>query len=82
MLQVQIVLKVKEVAQERGITRAKLSRIADVAPATLDKIWRNPHHEIYLSTLARLAYALRVSVETLYHVNVVEVVEENDWFSS
>lgn len=75
MLQTQVTLKVREVAQTRGITRAKLSRLSDVAPGTLNNIWRNPHHEVYLSTLARLAYALHVPVADLYDVEVAEIVE-------
>lgn len=59
---------VREVAEARNITRAKLSRLADVSPGTLDKIWRNPYHEAYLSTLARIALALGVAVETLYTI--------------
>ncbi len=59
---------VREVSEARNVTKAKLSRLADVSPGTLDKIWRDPYHESYLSTLARIALALRVPVETLYTI--------------
>jgi len=59
---------VREVAEAHHITKAKLSRLADVSPGTLDKIWKNPYHESYLSTLARLAFALSVPVESLYSI--------------
>lgn len=75
MLQVQVTLKVRETAQLRGITRARLSRLADVAPGTINNIWRNEHHEVYLTTLARIAYALHVPLQDLYQIEIVEIAE-------
>ena len=68
---IRVHLHVKEIATSRNITRAKLSRIADVSPGTLERIWRDPTHEIYLSTLARLALALHVPMERLYSIEQV-----------
>ena len=65
---IRVRLHVKKIATDRKITKAKLSRLADVSPGTLDKIWRDPLHEAYLSTLARIAYALHVPVEQLYSI--------------
>ncbi len=67
-MMIRVRLHIKQIADERKITRAKLSRLADVAPGTMDKIWKDPFHEAYLSTLARIALALHVKVETLYTI--------------
>ena len=67
-MMIRVRLHVKEVALERNVTRAKLSRIADVSPGTLERIWKDDYHEAYLSTLARIALALQVPVETLYSI--------------
>ncbi len=72
---IRVRLHVKEVSTERNVTRAKLSRIADVSPGTLERIWKDPYHEVYLSTLARIARALHVPVEVLYSIE-----EDSMWF--
>lgn len=54
-------LRVKEVAQEKGISQGKLSRMADVDPKSVSLIFHNPNSDIRLSTLDRLAKALGVS---------------------
>jgi DNA-binding Xre family transcriptional regulator len=64
----QIQLKVKEVAEAKQITRAKLSRLADVSPGTLEKIWKQPYHAVYLHTLVSIAQALDVPITDLYVV--------------
>ena len=53
-------LRVKEVAQEKGVGLARLSRLADISYKTVQKIWRNPYHDASLSTLNRLARVLNV----------------------
>ncbi len=37
-------LRVKEVAQAKGFTMAKLQRAADINLKTIQAIWHNPHH--------------------------------------
>lgn len=59
-------LRVKEVAQAKGFTQAKLSRAADVDPKTISTIYHNPYTDIRLSTLDRLARALQVPIHELY----------------
>lgn len=74
---IRVRLRVKEVATDRDMKRAKLSRLADVSPGTLERIWKDPHHEVYLSTLARLAHALHVPVEMLYAIEH-DALEQGD----
>jgi DNA-binding Xre family transcriptional regulator len=58
-------LRVKEVAQEKGISQGKLSRSSDVDIKTLQKIYRYPTSIVTTETLDKLAKALRVSVRDL-----------------
>jgi transcriptional regulator with XRE-family HTH domain len=58
-------LKVKEIAQAKGISQGRLSRMADVDPSTLRKIYHNPTVYISTETLNKLAYALRVDARDL-----------------
>ena len=60
-----IKLKIKEVAQEKGIGMSKLSRIADVNYKTIQTIWRDPYHGVNTKTLERIAKALGVSTADL-----------------
>lgn len=53
-------LRVREVAQEKGISMSKLSRIADVNYKTIQTLWRDPYHGLNTKTLERLAQALGV----------------------
>ncbi len=58
-------LKVKEVAKERGVSMAKLSRLADLNPRTIQEIYRDPYRDVAYSTLTKLAKALDVDVSDL-----------------
>lgn len=58
-------LRVREIAEAKGVGIAKLSRQADLSIVTIRRIWRNPHHDIALSTLEKIAAALGVSVTAL-----------------
>lgn len=53
-------LRVKEIAQEKGISQGKLQRAADVDVKTLRKIYQEPFSIVNTDTLARLAKALGV----------------------
>jgi transcriptional regulator with XRE-family HTH domain len=53
-------LRVKEIAQAKGMGIAKLSRLADISYKTIQKIWRNPYHDASLSTINRIAKVLDV----------------------
>ena len=58
-------LRVKEVAQEKGFTMARLQRVADINLKTIQAIWHNPQHDASLNTLDKLAKALGVPVTAL-----------------
>ncbi len=58
-------LKVKEVAESKGIGIAKLSRLADVSIISVRKMWRNPDYKPGLDTLEKIAKALGVRLEDL-----------------
>ena len=58
-------LKVKEVAKEKGISMAKLSRMADLNPRTVQAIYSDPYRDVAYSTLLKIAKALNVDVSDL-----------------
>src|SRR5260370_20841846 len=66
-------LRVKEVAQAKGFTMARLQRIADINLKTIQAIWHNPQHDASLNTLDKIARALGVPVTEL-----IEDVPEDD----
>jgi DNA-binding Xre family transcriptional regulator len=68
-------LKLKEILQEKKISQSKLSRMADVSLNTIQAMYHDPYHDAVLSTLDKLAKALRVSVSDLYEVLPEEVSE-------
>ncbi len=53
-------LRIKEVAEAKGVSRLRLSRIADVNYKTIQGIWRDPYKEISIRTLEKIARALKV----------------------
>lgn len=59
-------LRVREVAESKGIGLNKLSRIADISIITVRKMWRDPTYNPSLSTLQKLALALDVPIEDLF----------------
>ena len=59
-------LKVREIAQQKGISQAKLSRLADVNISTVQLIYRKPlEANITLHTLDRIAQVLGVDASEL-----------------
>ncbi len=59
-------LRVREIAQQRGISMGKLERLADLSHPTIRDIFRNPYKEVTTTTLTKLATALGVSVSDLF----------------
>lgn len=55
-------LKVREIAESKGVSMSKLQRDADIAFRTVKLIYRDPHRDINLSTLDKLAQALGVKI--------------------
>lgn len=58
-------LRVKEIAQEKGLSQGRLSRLSDVDDNTIKRIYRNPTANVNTDTLNKLAKALGVSVHEL-----------------
>ncbi|TMC21829.1 MAG: helix-turn-helix transcriptional regulator [Chloroflexi bacterium] len=58
-------LRVSEVAQEKKIGMAKLSRLSDISYKTVQKIFRNPYHDASVSTINRIARVLEVPATDL-----------------
>lgn len=60
-------LRVKEIAEQKGISAAKLSRLSDVNSDTVYKMFREPYHSNNtLAVLEKVAIALGVSVKELF----------------
>jgi transcriptional regulator with XRE-family HTH domain len=85
-------LRVKEVAQARGFTMARLQRAADINLKTLQAIWHNPRHNASLNTLDKIAAVLGVPVTELIEdvpedtpltdKRMKKVAEDSDNYSS
>jgi len=58
-------MKVKELATARKLSQAKLGRLADLSPKTLQEIYRDPYRDVAYSTLLKIARALGVTVDDL-----------------
>jgi DNA-binding Xre family transcriptional regulator len=54
-----------EVAQQKGFSRGKLSRAADVDTNTLKRVYDDPNYSPTLVTLEKLAKALGVKIADL-----------------
>jgi DNA-binding Xre family transcriptional regulator len=54
-------LRVKEVAQEKGVSMGKLHRAADVSYKTIKRIYSDPFYATTTVTLGKLAKVLGVS---------------------
>jgi DNA-binding Xre family transcriptional regulator len=59
-------LKVKEIAQSKGVSQGRLSRLSDVNLKTLQHIWQKPtSSNVTLYTLDKIATALDVDASEL-----------------
>ncbi|HET9922279.1 MAG TPA: helix-turn-helix transcriptional regulator [Ktedonobacteraceae bacterium] len=67
-------LKIREVAQAKGISRTRLSRLADTNYKTINALWNDPYREVTTTTLDKIAKALGVSVTELLET----VPDENE----
>ncbi len=59
-------LQVKELAEAKGFNQSSLSRASDVSFLTIKRIFRDPHKDVAMSTLEKLARALGVRVADLF----------------
>jgi len=62
---IMIRLRVKEVAEEKGLSMAKLARRADIDFKTVQRIFHDPYRDISMSTLEKIAAALDVPAISL-----------------
>ena len=58
-------LRVKEIAQHKGISMTRLSRLADTNYKTIKAIFDDPYREVTTTTLDKIATALEVPVTDL-----------------
>lgn len=65
-------LHVRTIAESKGITRTKLSRLSDVNYNTINALWQDVAHDVMLMTLIKVAYALHVQVNELYTVDTTD----------
>ena len=60
-------LRVKELAEGRGITQSKLMRMADLNMKTVQGLYREPYRiNVAYLTLEKIAKALDVSIDELF----------------
>ena len=59
-------LKIRELAESQGLDRAKLARRADVTYQTVHNVWNNPYADVSITTLEKIAQALKCDVSELY----------------
>lgn len=58
-------MKVKEIAEAKGLTMTKLGRMADLNQRTMQAIFKDPYRDVAYSTLVKLAKALEVDISEL-----------------
>jgi len=61
-------LKVRQIAESKGISRTKLSHLTEMQYETINGIWHDTQRDISLTTMLKLARALGVGVGDLYEV--------------
>lgn len=64
----RIQLKVRKIAEEKGYNQSSLSRRANVDFKTIQRLFRDPYRDIAVSTLVKIAKALKVSISDLIEV--------------
>ncbi len=61
-------LKIREIAEAKKINMSKLSRMSDVNYNTIRAIWDNEKKDVNVSTLEKIARALKVELSELIEV--------------
>jgi transcriptional regulator with XRE-family HTH domain len=59
-------LRIKEIAQEKGLNMSQLSRQTGVDFTTIKTMFRNPHYNARIMTLVRIAEGVGVDLCTLF----------------
>ncbi len=73
-------LRVKEEAQARGFTIARLERTAGIDIKTVRAIWHNPQHNASFETLEKIAAAIGVPVTNLIEDDSAKPVTQIESF--
>lgn len=58
-------IRLKELLEEKNISQARLSRLADLSPNTIQSIYHEPTTDVMLSTVEKIAKALQVELDEL-----------------
>jgi DNA-binding Xre family transcriptional regulator len=66
-------LIIRQIAEHKGISRTRLSRLAEIQYDTINAIWKNDRRDVSLSTLIKIARALHTDVCELF-----ELVDDQD----
>ncbi|HTI14804.1 MAG TPA: helix-turn-helix transcriptional regulator [Dictyobacter sp.] len=64
----EIRLKIKEIALQQGFNQSSLSRAANVDFKTVKRAFQDPTRDISLSTIVKIAWVLRVSLNDLIEI--------------
>ncbi len=60
-------LRVKELAEQKGMTQSRLMRVADLNMKTIQGLFREPYRlNVAYLTLEKVAKALDVSIDALF----------------
>lgn len=68
-------LRVRALAEEKGISMARLSRLSDLSLWTIRSMWRDPMYDAGIQTLAKVARAMGVRVRDLLEEGEDEATE-------
>ena len=69
-------VRIRELAEAKGLDVAKLSRRADLAYRTVWQLWNDPDRDVSIKTLSKIAEALGVRVTELIEDEPAEVADE------
>ncbi len=64
-----IKIRLKELLDEKKMSQARLSRLADLSPNTIQAIYHEPTTDVMLSTVEKIAKALNVTLDQLLEMD-------------
>ena len=67
-------IKLKELADERGISLRELARLSDIEPSKINKMANSKRERIYLPHIERIAESLEISDIS----KIIDLVNEED----
>ena len=67
-------IKLKELADKRGISLRELARLSDIEPSKINKMANGKRERIYLPHIERIAESLEISDIS----EIIELVKEED----